>query len=152
MTFRYFAISKPKERDRPRGLFAVNRDRQAGRLDTLSYDHLEGRWVFDPGITRYLFKEDYIEDATEISREQAQQVARELGIPLPSEDEMMAEIHTGRRIGDFRKLWETTCAAVGLSGRIVRVASPPRSPMSALAGGAGATTAFALPRAPVYNP
>ena len=31
-----------------------------------------------------------IEDATEISREQAQQVARELGIPLPSEDEMMA--------------------------------------------------------------
>ena len=90
MTFRYFAVSKPKERDRPRGLFAVNRDRQAGRLDTLSYDHLEGRWVFDPGITRYLFKEDYIEDATEISREQAQQVARDLGIPLPSEDEMMA--------------------------------------------------------------
>jgi hypothetical protein len=89
VTFRYFSISSPEDRDRPQGLFAVSRDKERGRLDTLSYDHLEQQWVYDPGITRYLFKEEYMEDATQISREQAEQVAYELGIPLPSEDEMM---------------------------------------------------------------
>jgi hypothetical protein len=90
VTFRYFAIFRPEEPGRPRGLFAVNRDQEAGRLDTVSYDHLEGRWVADPGITRYLFQEEYAERAGELSREGAEQVARELGIPLPGEQEMMA--------------------------------------------------------------
>ncbi len=90
MTFRYYAIARPEEPGRPRGLFAVNRDKEAGRLNIVSYDHLEQQWVADPGITRYLFKEDYAEQTTEISRERAQQVADELGIPMPSEDEMMA--------------------------------------------------------------
>jgi hypothetical protein len=105
VTFRYFAISRPAEPGRPRGLFAVNRDEEAGRLDTVSYDHLEQQWVADPGITRYLFQEDYAELARELSREEAEQVARELGIPLPSEDEMItitdeAERRAARLRGD----------------------------------------------------
>ncbi len=75
--------------DGPSGASVV-RDQEAGRLDTVSYDHLEGRWVADPGITRYLFEEGYAERAGELSREDAEEVARELGIPLPGEQEMMA--------------------------------------------------------------
>lgn len=105
MTFRYFTVSGPGEAGQPRGLFAVNRDREAGRLDTVAYDHLEGRWVADPGVTRFLVKEDYIDRATEVSRARAQEVAREIGIPLPSEDEMMAitdeaERQAARRAGE----------------------------------------------------
>ena len=105
MTFRYFTIAGPGEPGQPRGLFAVNRDRQAGRLDTVSYDHLEGRWVADPGIVRFLADDEYAERATEVSREQAQQVAHELGIPLPPENELMtltdeAERQAARRSDD----------------------------------------------------
>jgi hypothetical protein len=104
MTFRYFSISDSDERDRPLGLFAVNRDKEAGRLDTVSYSHSERRWVVNPGITRYLFTEA-MEDAAEISRDRAQQIARDLRIPLPSEEEMMAltdeaERQAAQRRGD----------------------------------------------------
>jgi hypothetical protein len=104
MTFRYFKTFRRREPERPRGLFAYNRE--GDRLDTIIYDHIQRRWSHDPdAVGASLFGDDQ-DLKTEISREQAEELARTmLGRTLPSEDELMAisdraERRRARRFGN----------------------------------------------------
>ncbi len=56
MAFDYYVLVDDDDRDRAVGLFAVNRDKEAGRLDAVFYDY----WTLDLGlrpgaVTRFLF-------------------------------------------------------------------------------------------------
>ena len=69
MAFDYYVLVDDDGRQVPAGLFAVNRDTEAGRLDTMIYSHLRQRWVSDPSaVTQYLFGQDYVERRRLISR------------------------------------------------------------------------------------
>jgi hypothetical protein len=84
--FQYFVIHRNRRRDAPRGLFAFRADE--GRLHTVSWNHVERRWVFNPEVARYVVGEDS-GDAEEATRGRAEQVAVHLGFgPLPSEEEL----------------------------------------------------------------
>ncbi len=90
MTFRYFVIFSHEEPDRPQGLMAVNRDKEASRLDTIAYSHMRKRWESNPEVVgRFLFGEDYYDEREEVSRYRAEEVAGMIGTVLPSEEEMM---------------------------------------------------------------
>ena len=72
----YYVLVVDDDRDRVVGLFAVNRDAEAGRLDTVFYDYWARTWVFDPGaVTRFLFSLDYAELRQRVSRIDAEQAA-----------------------------------------------------------------------------
>ncbi len=59
MAFDYYVLVDDDDRDRVVGLFAVNRDKEAGRLDAVFYDYWTRTWVSDPGaVTRFLFSLD----------------------------------------------------------------------------------------------
>jgi hypothetical protein len=104
MTFRYFMIFLREEPERPRGLFALNREGE--RLDMVAFNHLTRRWEHDPEVVAsFLFGDDQDEQA-EITREQAEQIARTvLWTRVPSEAELMAisdraERRRARRYGN----------------------------------------------------
>ena len=97
MTFRYFVVTSPNEPGRPRGLFAVNRDVEAGRLDMMMYSHLGERWESNPdAVGQYLFGDDFADRRKEVSRPDAEQSAALMGISIPSEEEMMDMSDAGR--------------------------------------------------------
>ena len=87
MAFRYWVIYKDERRQTPRNVFVINRDDH--RLDTVSWSYLDRAWRHDRSVLGYLFSGDR-NDASETTREHAEEVARDLGIqPLPSEQEVM---------------------------------------------------------------
>ncbi len=89
MAFDYYVLVDDDDRDRVVGLFAVQ-DKEAGRLDTVFYDHWARTWVSDPGaVTRFLFSLDYAELRQRVSRIDAEQAAAVLGISVPTEEELM---------------------------------------------------------------
>ncbi len=89
MAFDYYLVDD-EDRQLPAGLFAVNRDPEAGRLDTMIYSHLRQRWVSDPSaVTQYLFGQDYVERRRLISRAEADEAAATLGVSVPTEEELM---------------------------------------------------------------
>jgi hypothetical protein len=92
VTFRYFVVHRDFRRDEPRGLFAVDADGKPP-LYNVSYNHVEGRWVYDPGVVDYLFF-DRTDEAEEVSRERAEEVARSLGFTVPSEQELKRIVDT----------------------------------------------------------
>ena len=90
MTFRYFVVTEPEEPDRPRGLLAVNRDNEAGRLDTMIFSHWSKRWESDPeAVGMYLFGDDFQDLWVEVRRADAEKAAAVIGTSIPSEDELM---------------------------------------------------------------
>lgn len=109
MTFRYYVAIEREEPERSQGLFAVNRDVDAGRLDTMLYSHLRKRWVSDPDIvSQALFGLDNLDRRREVDRSQAEEAASIIGIALPSEEELMrssdeAERRRAARLGRRRR-------------------------------------------------
>lgn len=109
MTFRYYVAIEREEPEHPRGLLAVNRDVDAGRLDTMMYSHLRKRWVSDPGaVSQALFGLDYFDRRREVDRSQAEEAASIIGTSIPSEEELMrisdeAERRRARRISFKRR-------------------------------------------------
>ncbi|CAA9276470.1 MAG: hypothetical protein AVDCRST_MAG10-3618 [uncultured Acidimicrobiales bacterium] len=103
MTFRYFVVTEPDEPDRPRGLLAVNRDNETGRLDTMIFSHWTREWESDPeAVGMYLFGDDFQDLWVEVPRADAEKAAAVIGTSIPSEDELMqitdtAEQHRGRQ-------------------------------------------------------
>ena len=89
MAFRYFILKNPKRPSWREGLMALNRDKEAGRLDTIAYDYLEEGWESDPySVTTFLFGDDR-DWVTEVSRSAAEECAARMGTRLPTEEEMM---------------------------------------------------------------
>lgn len=104
MTFRYYVTFLSEEPDKPRTLFTVNRDKEAGRLDMIVYSHITKQWESDPGfVTRFLFKEDYLDRRRAIPREQAQEIARMIGTTLPSEQEMIRISDEAERLAERQR-------------------------------------------------
>jgi hypothetical protein len=90
MSFRYFILKNPRRPNWREGLIALNRDKEAGRLDTIAYDHLDGSWESDPySVTTFLFGDDYDDWLTEVPRSAAEECAARIGTTLPTEQEMM---------------------------------------------------------------
>ena len=90
MAFRYFILKNPRRPNWREGLMALNRDKDAGRLDTIAYDYLQGSWESDPySVTSLLFGDDYDDWLTEVSRSAAEECAARIGTGLPTEEEMM---------------------------------------------------------------
>nr|MDQ3641820.1 hypothetical protein [Actinomycetota bacterium] len=80
MTFRYFVVTEPDGPDRPRGLIAVNRDKEAGRLDTMMFSHRTKRWESDPdAVGMYLFGDDFQDRRAEVPRADAESAAAVIG-------------------------------------------------------------------------
>lgn len=111
MTFRYYVAIEEDEPERPRGLFAVNRDVDAGRLDTMLYSHLRKRWVSDPDVvSQALFGLDNLDRRREVDRSQAEEAASIIGTDLPSEEELMriSDEAERRRAVRWRRRWYPT--------------------------------------------
>ncbi|MBW3581361.1 MAG: hypothetical protein KY431_10025 [Actinobacteria bacterium] len=90
MAFDYYVLVDDDDRDRVVGLFAVNRDKEAGRLDTMLYDHHARAWTSDPSaVSMLLFGEDFAEVRRRVHRSEAEQAAAGLGIAVPTEEELM---------------------------------------------------------------
>ena len=87
MRFRYYIIYRDNRRDEPRGLFIVDANGGAFPFYRTSYSHVERRWVFNPGIVDYLHG-DKDDEAEEVDRSRAEEVAQERGIPFPSDEEL----------------------------------------------------------------
>ncbi len=103
MTFRYFMTFLREEPDRPRGLMTFNRDKEAGRLDTIAYNHMTKRWESDPyAVMTFLYGDDYFDRREEVSRSRAEEVARIIGTSLPSEEEMMRISDEAERLREAR--------------------------------------------------
>ncbi|MDQ6900561.1 MAG: hypothetical protein M3072_13825 [Candidatus Dormibacteraeota bacterium] len=86
MSFRYYVILDSQEPDRPRGLFTFNEG--DGRYDFVGWDHLDKRWEDTPSLVDYVYGERS-DLAAEISRARAEETAAQLGVPLPSQDELV---------------------------------------------------------------
>ncbi len=105
MAFDYYVLVDD-DRQVPAGLFAVNRDTEAGRLDTMIYSHLRQGWVSDPSaVTQYLFGRDYVERRRLISRVEADEAAAVLGISVPTEEELMRISDEAERRRARRRRW-----------------------------------------------
>ncbi len=90
MTFRYFVVDSLQTPGRPSGVFAVNRDKEANRLDMVLFNHLTKRWESDPdAVGLYLFGDDFVDRREEVSRGEAERSAALLGITIPSEEDLM---------------------------------------------------------------
>lgn len=87
MRFRYYVIHRDSRRNDPRGLFAVDADGGDLPFYRASYSHVKGRWGFDPAVVDYL-QGDSDDQAEEVTRSRAEEVARGLGIPMPGDDEL----------------------------------------------------------------
>ena len=86
MAFRYWIIYTDGRHLKPSTIFAINRE--GHRLDTISWSHVNKAWRHDPSVLSYLFSGDS-QDAKETTRDEAEQVAQQLGIqPLPNEEEL----------------------------------------------------------------
>lgn len=108
MTFRYYVAIERDEPDRPRGLFAVNSDVDAGRLDTMLYSHLRKRWVSDPGaVSQALFGLDNFDRHREVDRSQAEEAAAVIGTFVPSEEKLMriSDEAERRRAVRWKRRW-----------------------------------------------
>jgi len=81
--FKYYKILSEGE---TRGLFMFNRS--ADRLDMVSWNHQSKTWEENPSLVRYF--RDSAGDAEEITRDQADQIARGFGAKVPTEKELMS--------------------------------------------------------------
>lgn len=74
-----------RRREIARGKASLNRDKEAGRLDTIAYNHLDGSWESDPySVTTHLFGDDYDDWLTEVPRSAAEECAARIGTTLPT--------------------------------------------------------------------
>jgi hypothetical protein len=90
VTFRYFVVESVVSPGRPSGVFAVNRDKEANRLDMVLFNHQTKQWESDPdAVGVYLFGDDCVDRREEVSRSQAERSAELLGITIPPEHELM---------------------------------------------------------------
>jgi hypothetical protein len=103
--FRYFIIHHDRHRNDPRGLFVVNAE--AMPFETVSYNHIFNRWIFDPTIVDYLVG-DQVDEAEETTRERAEETARSLGFSVPTENELKQIIETSTTVFPDRSDDETT--------------------------------------------
>ena len=85
MQFRYFVVHRDHHRNEPRGLFAVNA--VGVPLYNVAYSHIRKRWVYAPDTVDFLIGE-LVDEAEEVTREQAEETARSLGFGVPSDDEL----------------------------------------------------------------
>ncbi|MDP9020778.1 MAG: hypothetical protein M3N25_08250 [Actinomycetota bacterium] len=106
MAFDYYVLVDDDDRDRVVGLFAVNRDKEAGRLDTMVYDHHARAWTSDPSsVSQLLFGDDYTEIRRRVQRSDAEQAAAALGISVPTEEELMGISDEAERRRARRRRW-----------------------------------------------
>ncbi len=106
MAFDYYVLVDDEDRQLPAGLFAVNRDPEAGRLDAMIYSHLRQGGCPDPSaVTQYLFGQDYVERRRLISRAEADEAAAVLGISVPTEEELMRISDEAERRRARRRRW-----------------------------------------------
>ena len=90
MTFRYFVVESLVTPGRPSGVFAVNRDQEANRLDMVLFNHQTKQWESDPdAVGLYLFGDDFVDRREEVSRAEAESSAALLGITIPPERDLM---------------------------------------------------------------
>lgn len=90
MSFRYYALFRGEESEEPSGLMAVNRDKEAERLDMILFNRISGRWESDPdAVGLFLFGDDYMDRRVEVARRRAEEIAATLATVVPSEEEMM---------------------------------------------------------------
>lgn len=86
MSFRYYMIFDRKEPERPQGLFTFNEGE--GRFAFVGWSHLNGRWMAKPSFINYVYGEES-DDAIVVSRSRAEGIAKQLGIPIPSQEELI---------------------------------------------------------------
>jgi hypothetical protein len=103
--FCYYIIHRDDRLQEPRGMFLFNRE--DGRFDTITWDHLDRAWQHNPGAMRYLMGDaDSTSLVEEVSRDHAEQIAAQLGFaPVPTEEELIrisdeAEAERKLRMGE----------------------------------------------------
>ncbi len=79
-------IFNSNEPDRPRGLFTFNDGE--GRYAFVGWSHGKERREDRPSLVNHVHGERS-DEPTEISRSRAEEIAAELGIPIPSQNELI---------------------------------------------------------------
>lgn len=95
--FHYLKHWLREEPERPRGLAMYQRE--GDRLDMIAWDWLERAWREAPDLVAPMLFGDAAGETAEITRSEAEQIARDLGIPrVPGEQEMMALVDANEAI------------------------------------------------------
>lgn len=85
MAFHYYVLLSPGRLERARGLMAFEPE----RFHTIAYNHLTRRFEHAPDLViGHVMGGDRSGRLQEVSRQEAERVSAELGVPLPSEAEL----------------------------------------------------------------